>query len=191
MRCILCQKYSIPIICDACQKNLLTPTLSARVVGKGFKVYSFYRYSDIAPLLKTKHTHIGAAVYGILAKNAFGWFRSNFIFDEEIGIIPVDDRPKSGYAHTAILAKALKSRHLHPYYGTLYARSDLSYSGKTLAYRQSHPREFRYSGKKIEHAIIVDDIITTGTTLLEAKATLEKVAVVPMFALTMADASES
>lgn len=190
MRCILCHTYSFSLICAACRRRLLAPSLSIRIIGDGFKVYSFYNYADAGPLIKTKHTHIGASVYRILAAESFGWFRSDFSFDTPVAVIPVDDRPKSGYAHTAILARALNSGHLRPRYGTLHARSDISYSGKTLAFRQSHPRRFHYTGKGVETAIIVDDIITTGTTILEAKEVLEKAGITPLFALTLADASQ-
>ena len=188
MRCIVCQKYSLPLICTACCQTLLVPSLTTRTVEKEFKVYSFYRYAEVAPLLKTKHTHIGAAVYRILAREAFGWFKNNFDFQERITVIPVDDRPKSGYAHTAILAKALENSQLKPSYGTLHATSDVSYSGQKLAFREHHPRAFVYRGENISKAIIIDDIITTGTTLREAKNVLEKSGVTPMFALTLADA---
>lgn len=188
MRCILCQNISLPVICKACRAALLSPTLSTRTLSDGFKIYSCYRYTEIAPLLKTKHTHIGAAVYRVLADEAFGWFKERFEFAEHIAVIPVDDRPKSGYAHTAILARALASPQLRPRYATLHATSDISYSGKTLAFRKSHPRAFRYSGKNIDKAILIDDIVTTGTTLSEAKSVLEKAGATPLFALTLADA---
>ncbi len=188
MRCILCQRFSVAIICARCRNTLLQPTPLSRTLDNTLKVYSFYRYDDIADLIKTKHTHIGAAVYRILATNASAWFHETFLFEEDIGIVPVDDRPESGYAHTAIVAKALQNRYLHPCYGALRARNRVTYSAKTLAYRQSHPRGFLYRDRGYKHVVIVDDLVTTGTTLKEAKAVIEKSGVRVLFALTLATA---
>jgi competence protein ComFC len=190
IRCLLCRKLSLPHICTTCQKNFLKPALSTRVIGDDFKVFSFYSYHDIAPLLKTKHTHIGASVYKILANNAMREFSKNFHFDTPVFAIGIDDTSKDGYAHTAILTKALKSEMITPVYGKLRAHNDVSYSGKDLAYRLEHVRGFIYHDKGEKDVILVDDIITTGTTLLEARNVLKKAEVTPIFALTLADARQ-
>jgi competence protein ComFC len=191
MRCILCHHYALSLICRKCQKLFLKPTPGIRILEDDFKVYSFYNYEDIADLIKTKHTHIGSTVYRIVAQNASKWFNANFHFEEDIGMIPIDDDPKSGYAHTAVIAGALKQKHLHPCYGALRAQNDVTYSAKSLAYRQSHPRGFRYRDVTYEKVILVDDLVTTGTTLLEAKKVLQKEGLQPLFALTLADAARS
>jgi competence protein ComFC len=66
----------------------------------------------------------------------------------------------------------------------------MSYSGQSLEFRLSNPRKFTYTGKKNIDAILVDDIITTGTTLQEAMIVLKKNGVRVQFALTLADARE-
>ena len=190
IRCLLCRKFSLPHICLDCQSNFLKPSLSTRLIGDDFKVFSFYNYHDIAPLLKTKHTHIGASVYKILANSALKEFSKNFHFDTEVFAMGIDDTSKGGYAHTAILTKALESSVITPLYGRLRAGNDISYSGKDLAYRLQHSRGFIYHDKRDIDVILVDDIITTGTTLLEAKNVLEKADVSPIFALTLADARQ-
>ncbi len=190
MRCILCLNYSFSIICKTCQQNFLAPNTTQRLLDDGFKVYSFYRYKEIQELLKTKHTHIGAAIYKILAKNSFTQFKKDFTFEEKVGIIPVDDISKSGYAHTAILAKALSSSKNKIYYHSLRADNKVNYSGKSLAFRLANKRDFSFSVKGKMNMILVDDIITTGTTLLEAKSVIEKAGSTPIFALTLADARD-
>jgi len=190
MRCIVCHRYSFPIVCRKCQQTLLSPTLSTRRLTNGFKVYSFYRYKEIDILLKTKHSHIGAAVYTILAENALGWFKREFAFESLVGVVPVDDTTKSGYSHTAILAKALRTETLKPMFGALRAKNDVNYSAKTLKYRQQHPRGFEYAKRGVKDLILVDDIITTGTTLNEARKVVEGSGATPLFALTLADARE-
>lgn len=190
IRCLLCQKISLLLICKNCQTTLLQPTFTTRILDDGFKVYSFYRYHDIASLVKTKHRYIGASIYRILAKNSFQKFSENFTFQNRVYAMGIDDHPKHGYAHTAILAKSLKSSIIKPLYHKLRAQNDIRYSGQTLAYRLAHKRAFSYHDKEDIDVIIVDDIITTGTTILEAKYTLEKAGAKPLFALTLADARE-
>jgi len=190
IRCILCKKLSLPHICITCQQNLLKPTLSTRLIGDDFKVFSFYKYHDIAPLLKTKHTHLGASVYKILANCAMKKFSQNFSFENRVYAIGIDDHSKVGYSHTAILAKALKSDVITPLFHALRAGNDVSYSGKSFAYRLKNSRSFTYHGKGSKDIILVDDILTTGTTILEAKKVLEKANQTPLFSLTLADARE-
>ncbi len=190
MRCLLCQKLSYPVICTKCRHTFLKPHQTTRILTNGFKVYSFYKYSEIAFLLKTKHTHIGAAVYRILAQHAFRAFAREFCFETFLDVVPVDDIPKSGYSHTAILAKYLGTRYMKPYYHALRAQNDIHYSAKSLKFRQENPRDFIYPKKRYENVIIVDDIVTTGTTILEAKKVIEKSGAKPIFALTLADASD-
>jgi competence protein ComFC len=173
-----------------CQHHFLTPSLTTRIIGDGFKVFSFYNYHDIAPLLKTKHKYIGASIYRILAENAFKKFSENFHFDSEVYAIGIDDHNRDGYAHTAILTRALKSQVIRPLYGKLRANNSVKYSAQSLAYRLAHKRDFIYHDREGIDVILVDDIITTGTTILEAKSTLEKSFVNPLFALTLADARE-
>lgn len=161
-----------------------------RTLPDGFKIYSFYAYAEIEDLLKTKHHHIGAAVYSILAQNSFTAFAKRFEYPSLVYALPVDDHTKSGYAHTAILAKALQTQKIRPIYKALRATNSVSYSGKSLTFRLQNPRGFQYTFKPNIDAIIVDDIVTSTTTLNEAKNTLLKSAVTPLFALTLADARE-
>ncbi len=185
MRCLLCERFSLSLLCRACQESLLKPTLSKRILDDGFLVYSFYGYEEIAPLLLTKHTYIGAAIYKILAKNSFTLFAKEFSM-KAYGV-GVDDVMTNGYAHTAILARSLKSENITPIYNTLRAKNRVNYSGKSLSFRLENPRDFVYTGPKGE-IILVDDIITTGTTLKEAYKVCQKRGANPLFALTLADA---
>ncbi len=190
MRCLLCKKFSFSHICTNCQGTFLKPTLSSRFLTDDFKVFSFYRYSDIAALLKTKHTHIGAAIYKILAYNAMKKFADNFSFEQKVYAIGIDDHSKHGYAHTAILTKALKSDIITPLFATLRASNNVHYASKSLSYRLAHKRGFIYHDKSPKDIILVDDIITTGTTILEALKAIEKAQSTPIFALTLADARD-
>jgi len=188
MKCMLCENYSLTQhICSSCQENFLQPSLYKRTLSNGVEVFSFYKYEDIKPLLFTKHTNLGFYIYTLLAKLSFKKFAENFVFPESVAAIGVDDRVESGYAHTAILNHALKSKAIQPLYAKLHAQSNLSYSGKSKAFRVANPRDFKLKKFKQKNVILVDDIITTGTTLTEATNLLHQAQKDILFCLTLAD----
>ncbi|MDD2358639.1 MAG: ComF family protein [Thiovulaceae bacterium] len=190
MRCILCENFSLTHICLTCKQTFLTPSIYKRTILNNIEVISFYKYDDIKDLLHTKHTDLGYYVYSILAELAFKKFAQNFVFDEKVAIIGVDDRAKNGYSHTAILTKALKSKTLTPRYAKLRSNNDITYSGKSREYRLNNPRNFTCHEFSEMNIILVDDIITTGFTLTEACNTLTFKDKEILFCLTLADASK-
>ncbi|KHG34867.1 MAG: amidophosphoribosyltransferase [Sulfurospirillum sp. MES] len=189
MRCHLCLKLSWQPICKTCLQTLLAPMPAFRILPSGLKVYSFYNYSDIAPLLHTKHTYIGAKIFAQLGKHTFFEFLKTFELPSGICAVPIDDHVRHGYSHSAILAKATQP-FLTPLYGSLRAQNHQSYSGKSRAFRQANKRDFIVTCKGEIDAILIDDIITTGSTLEEAHETLKKHGVNVLFALVLADAKE-
>ncbi len=185
---MLCENYSLTQhICLSCQKQFLQPSLYKRTLPNGIEVFSFYKYEDIKPLLFTKHTNLGFYIYTLLAKLSFKKFAENFVYEEATISIAIDDRATSGYSHTAILNKALKSSDIKPLFNKLRAQSMLSYSGKPKAFRLENPRNFRLKKFKQKSVIVVDDIITTGTTLTEATNLLCQENKEVLFCLTLAD----
>jgi len=81
----------------------------------------------------------------------------------------------------------MKMKNVKIEHAKLMARNKINYSGKTLQFRLENPRDFEYKGKKNIEAILVDDIVTTGTTLTEAASVLKKNGVDILFALTLAE----
>ncbi len=187
MRCLLCERWSFRLVCKECQRSFLQPRISQRKLFGDFTVYSFYPYSEIKELLLTKHSAIGRGVYKILAQNSLRLFAKKL--DIKANVIPIDDRIDGGYSHTAILANSMRTSYLTPRFASLRAKNRVNYSGKSLAYRLKNPRDFRYSGPK-EKIILVDDIVTTGTTLKEAYSVCYKEGAEVLFALVLADARE-
>ena len=188
MRCISCEKLSWHIICKTCQNNLLQPDFYKRELSKDFFIYSFYSYEEIKNLINTKYHFFGDKVFNILAKLAFKKFASNFELNEKIIAIPIDDHTRHGFSQSAILAKSLKSKNIKPIYNTLKATNLIKYAGKDLEFRQKNKRKFNYTGVSNLKVILVDDLITTGSTLLEAKESLEQNDCEVLFALTLSDA---
>lgn len=191
MRCLVCENFSFSHICKSCQELFLTPALYKRKLTSSVEVFSFYKYEDIKPFLHTKHTDLGYHIFSILAQNSFQRFAQNFSYATEVAAVGIDDNPKESYAHTAILAKGLSSSCIKPCYSVLVAKNDVSYSGKSKAFRKAHPRDFRYKPFAKKQVILVDDIITTGTTLQEAVEVMEQNNKEVLFCLTLASAKKS
>lgn len=191
MRCLSCQKLSLKTFCKECQSSLLKPNITKRVVGT-LDVYSFYKYSTIETMLLTKHTSLGFRVFSAISKITFKPFINEFISNDKrkIHIIGIDEKVKNGYSHVAILTNSMKTKYSKVLQASLLSSNNIKYSGKTLQFRLENPRNFTYNGKVNVDVILIDDIITTGTTLQEAKNVLEKSGVNVLFALTLADAQE-
>jgi competence protein ComFC len=187
---MMCENYSLTQhICKNCQQNFLQPSLYKRTLANGIQVISFYKYEDIKALLFTKHSDIGYYIYTMLAKLSFEKFAKEFTYPNKIVSIAVDDVPKSGYSHTAILNKQLKSSCIKPLFNRLRAQNTVSYSGKSKAFREANPRDFKFKKFKESELILVDDIITTGQTLYEASQLLTQEGKDVLFCLTLCDVS--
>ena len=189
MKCMLCESLSLTHICNSCQELFLTPSIYKRKLSNNIEVISFYKYSEIKKLLHTKHTDLGFYIYSILAKNSFQKFADDFNFTNPLTSIAIDDNIENGYSHTAILNKELKSAYIEPLHNKLRANNRISYSGKSREFRLLNPRNFELKSFKENELILVDDIITTGSTLTQAIQTIERNKKEVLFCLTLADAS--
>jgi competence protein ComFC len=187
MKCILCESLSFTHICKTCQETFLTPSIYKRKILNNIEVISFYKYNDIKDLLHTKHTDLGYYIYSILAKNSFSKFATEFEFPNSVISIAIDDNPKSGYSHTAILNNSLKSKNITPYHSKLRAKNSVNYSGKSKEFRMLNPRNFELKNFKGNDVILIDDIITTGLTLTQAIQTIRQNNKEVLFCLTLAD----
>ncbi len=189
MKCLLCKRYSLFHICKSCQSRHLQPSLIRRKLFGKLEVISFYRYSQIKELLHTKHTDLGYHIYTILARNSFAKFAQKFEYANEVAVLGIDEKSKGLYSHTAILAKHCNAKYLSSQHARLIAQNDISYSGKSKAFRVQNPRDFTLKPFPHRECILVDDIITTGTTLSEAVTTLAKAGKETVLCLTLADAT--
>ncbi|HEC1579793.1 TPA: ComF family protein [Campylobacter upsaliensis] len=191
MRCINCHSFTLLAFCDSCLKELSEQSWGVRKLENDFKVYYFYKYSEIKHLLHSKHKFYGYFVFKFLAKLTFAKFHQIFKPQTKLNAIALDDRVKKGlYSHAAILARALKSPLIKPVFAALHAQNKVSYSGKSLEFRRKNKRKFKLL-KEIKYPVIlVDDIITTGSSILEAKEILEKNKICVLFALVLADAKD-
>jgi len=56
-----------------------------------------------------------------------------------------------------------------------------------LEFRINNPRNFKYYGNKNIDVILIDDVVTTATTINEAKEVLKKYNVNVVFCLVLVD----
>jgi len=175
-------------ICRACRDIHLAPDLYTLNIDGKLPVHSFYKYDELEALLLTKHTDLGYYIYKIMAEASFSAFAGAFETDEPVAVIGVDDHVRHGYAHTALLARAMKGKNLKPRHGILRDRSGHRYSGQDFQYRLTHPRAFELKSFPEKRVVLVDDILTTGLTLTQAAETLEMAGKEVLFCLTLADA---
>jgi len=189
MKCLMCESLSLKHICSSCIELFLTPSLYKRSLSNGIQVISFYKYSEIKRLLHTKHTDLGFYIYKILADLSFKKFAQEFQYEKELVTIAIDDNVKGDYSHTAILNKSLESSHLKPLFNKLRAQNEISYSGKTKQFRLLNPRDFEFKSFEERSVVLVDDIVTTGSTLSQAIEVLQRENKEVLFCLTLSDVS--
>jgi len=190
MKCLMCETLSHKHICSSCQEKFLTPSIYKRSLSNGIEVISFYKYSEIKELLFTKHTDLGFYIYEVLATLSFKKFAQNFAFEEMIVSVAIDDKVSSGYSHTAILNHQLQSQSITPLNAKLRATNAITYAGKSREYRLLHPRDFKLKNFREKNVIVIDDIVTTGSTLFQATELLKRSDKEVLFCLTLCDVSQ-
>ncbi len=205
MRCVNCGAFSLRMICAACAANLAECRLSMRQV-EGFSVFYYYGYSEIRELILSKHHEYGAAVLARIASLSlakfplhlqreisanpqnYEAFKTDGTF--RFNAVPLDDDARSGYSHTAILARALKSELVGPKFHCLRAQNRVKYTGQSLEFRLKHKRNFKILTPPQFPVILVDDIITSGLSMLQARESLIDGGFMPVCGLVLANAKE-
>ena len=173
---------------------------------EGFSVFYYYGYSEIRELILSKHHEYGAAVLARIASLSlakfplhlqreisanlqnYETFKTGGVF--KFNAVPLDDDARSGYSHTAILARALKSELVEPKFHCLRAQNRVKYTGQSLEFRLKHKRNFKILTPPQFPVILVDDIITSGLSMLQARETLMRGGFTPVCGLVLANAKE-
>ncbi|MDE5603761.1 MAG: ComF family protein [Helicobacter sp.] len=190
MRCLLCGKWCFTFLCSACYDGInISPKV--RQLPFNFRVYSFYEYSHIQYLLTAKYHFIGYKIYKILSYKAVAYLQDSLKMPLNTYGVGIDDKiGLRGYAHNAIFLKHLKRVGIKPLFHTLLASNNVSYAGKDLKFRQDNPRNFvLHRNVKGKEVILIDDIITTGLTLQEAKKSIEDAGGRVLMAFVLSDAN--
>lgn len=187
MRCALCHSLSWNLLCRSCLR-WIAPTPQTRTIGD-LHIYSVFDYHEIEMLLKSKYAIIGSRILRLIANKAAQFFAQNAELPRDIYGVAIDDKPKGGYAHTAIIAHAFERyTGITALYGRLIAQSNVRYAGKSLDFRRKNPRRFTttLTQEIVGNGVILyDDIIITGTTLREAATLLAKRGIPVICAITL------
>ena len=186
MLCYNCSKPTFKIFCKKCENELSKLECKKRILDDGLEIFSFYKYSNIKHLLNHKHYLSGYFILNKLAKLSFKRF--DFKLDKSVIAIGLDDDISSGYSHTAILLKHFKKQNITPIYNVLKAKNKIIYKGKSLSFRKRNKRNY-YLAKTISSPVIlVDDILTTGESMKQARKVLKKHKIQVLFGVVLADA---
>lgn len=140
--------------------------------------------------MRMKYHLIGSKILYLLAQKAGRYFFDSFQGEASLSAIGLDDYPYDAYSHTGVILRAFarESRgFLKPCYGVLLACNRVHYAGETLDFRRAHPKGFVYSGSP-QALILLDDIITTGTSFEEAISVLHQHSSQVAFCLALCDA---
>lgn len=194
MRCFSCDNFSLEPVCKACVKDFLTPEMIEKEIGN-LKVVSFFDYYLTVEFVKSKYTTSGYRLYKFLAQKYFAPFiqayKKSLHSKKPLYLIGIDENVSRGYSNVAQLvhfgAKGSDVKALH---NVLRAKSSVKYAGESLEFRLSNPRNFIYSGPEGIEAILIDDTVTTGSTIEQAYRVLKEHNVTLHFALTLANAKE-
>jgi len=194
MRCLSCNKFSLEPVCKKCALIYLKPQMIEKRVGN-IDVISFFDYYLVSALVKSKYLGSGYRFYKFVAKRFFQPFIkayvSSYSNEKQIYVIGVDENVIRGYSNIGLLTHyGTKNSGAKALHNVLKASNSIKYAGKSLEYRLNNPRGFKYSGPKNIDVILIDDVVTTGTTLQEASRVLEKNGVNIHFALTVANAED-
>ncbi len=194
MRCLSCNSLTIKPLCDRCEVIYLKPQMIEKRVGN-LEVISFFDYYLVSELVKSKYIISGYRFYKYIAKKFFQPFikayTNSYKGDNKIYVIGIDENVLRGYSNIALLTHyGTKNSNAKALHYVLKASNNIQYAGKSLEFRLNNPRGFVYSGPKNIDAILIDDVITTGTTIEEASRVLKNSGVNIHFALTVANAED-
>lgn len=206
MKCLVCERWSWNIICAQCldelpltlqyrsikakQDTSYKSSIEETLHNDDVRVYSFYRYSDIAWLMQSKYDIIGSRVLYLLARKAARIFFQNITLPYPLQACGLDDFPYHAYSHTGVILHAFSKESqgkLIAKHGVLRAENHVRYAGKNLQFRQNNPKKFYYIGTAPSELILLDDIITTGTSFAEALSIFHNTQV--LFCIALCDAS--
>lgn len=175
MKCLICAKFCLNVVCEKCLDSIpLRPSvrevsgvsvycffaysdidflLNAKYYAIGSRIYS--ALGKIAGEYFFSQKAMIKAISQIIENTAFG----------EIKLIGMDDCVRSFYSHTGVLVREFarasvksskkpknlryraryKSSPITPIYGELKATNQVSYAGKSLAFRQANKRRLTLS----------------------------------------------
>ena len=200
-KCLHCQKQGADL-CDTCSL-LWQPSLRTRHVGE-LRVYNAHPYSDVAQsiILAAKEDHSASARF-LLAESIWFLIKKNLAYREHpaITLLPIPSRPsanrKRGFWHTEELCREIQRINRKENYfdsitveNLLFLRKNIrDQSQLNLPMRQKN-LDRSMSVKSISRItritkgviIMIDDLVTSGSTIQEAERALRSAGLRPVAA---------
>lgn len=181
MRCIYCQNDIRKIrmkslflkydpLCTDCRKKM---KLNRRYIDiDGLKVETFYEYDSLFRSLLLQYKEC----YDEALKDVFLHEISEYIcfryHGYEIVLIPSSAKKyeERGFNHLELIFESVGLKINHG----LKMREELIQEGKNFNERQLMKNNYYYEGEAIRKALIVDDVLTTGASIIGAYRCLDK-----------------
>lgn len=166
------------------------------MLSQDLKVITSFRYSEAGHLMHAKYYTNGNLIIKALSNFALSHFTKTDSFKKlyklnelsKIAVVYIGEYKLKNFSHSAIIARSFKKYNFKVVYNAITPQNNLKYSSLSLQERQIANRNFLINlDKKYKFVILVDDICTTGQTLLEANAMLKKQGVKVLFAFCLID----
>ncbi len=175
MKCLYCDKeidsYSFRSmfikndpLCLKCRSALKVKRKKVQIEGISFE--TFFDYDGIfkSLLLQFKECYDEALA------EVFLYELSDYIFMRyqgyRIAFIPSSEkkRQQRGFDHLEKIFKEVKLKKVHCF----EMKEEITQEGKNLFERRKMITNYRYTGKPVKKLLIVDDVVTTGSSLIGA-----------------------
>lgn len=192
MYCVVCGRLKWNIICKDCLSNLEYID-SKRILDNDVKVFSSFAFSELKFLLTSKNNIIGSRIFKRLGVYAVSNFFARYkdlatLNKQKIAVLSIRNKNIGMYSHSAILSQCFSAYGFKVFNNALIIGNNSHFSHLKRHERQELGRSFRFNFKhNCLGVIIVDDIITTGQTLLEASDIAMQNGYNSLFAWTLCD----
>ena len=173
MRCLFCdskiEKYNLlslfieeDLLCLECRNKLKIEKIYSNI--SDLKVESFYNYDGIFKQLLIQYKECyDEALYPIFLYKLKDYIKYKY-FNYQILLVPssINKLEKRGFNHLELIFKDVGLDIING----LKMKENLIQEGKSLLDRKKMIDNYEYEGPKLNKVLIVDDVLTTGSSIM-------------------------